>query len=76
VAYAVVGATRGRGVNVRRAPGTAAVITALRDGTVIQIRGPATAADGGTWVDVVLPDGRVGWIAADYLVPYQPYVAP
>jgi hypothetical protein len=74
-AYAVVGAIGGRGVNVRRAPGSAAVITALRDGTVIQIRGQGTAPDGGGWVEAVLPDGRVGWIGADYLVPYQPFVA-
>jgi uncharacterized hydrophobic protein (TIGR00271 family) len=76
VAYAVVGATGGRGVNVRRAPGDVAVITALRDGTVIQIRGQGTAADGGAWIEAVLPDGRVDWIAADYLVSYQPFIAP
>ncbi len=76
VAYGVVGATRGRGVNMRRDPGAASVIAVLRDGTLLQIIGQRTINDGSTWDQVVLPDGRVGWIAAEYLVPYQSFVAP
>lgn len=73
--YAVVGATGGRGVNVRLAPGTT-VYTALRDGTYVQLLDRSVVADGILWRDVVLPDGRVGWIAADYLIPYRSFVAP
>jgi uncharacterized hydrophobic protein (TIGR00271 family) len=76
VSYAVVGATGGRGANVRRVPGRSAIITALRDGTLVQTLGQSTAADGLDWVAIVLPDGRVGWIADDYLIPYRTFVVP
>jgi uncharacterized hydrophobic protein (TIGR00271 family) len=76
VAYGVVGATGGRGVKLRRSPGDATVITALRDGVLVQIVGQRTLDDGRAWSEVVLPDGRVGWIATNYLVHYQTFVAP
>lgn len=73
--YAVIGATGGRGVNVRLAPG-GALVAVQRDGTVVQLLSETQSVDGLFWREVVLADGRVGWIAVDYLVPYRPFVAP
>jgi hypothetical protein len=52
------------------------VIATLRDGTLVQILGRRAIGNDSTWVEVALLDGRVGWIAADYLVPFRPFVAP
>jgi uncharacterized hydrophobic protein (TIGR00271 family) len=76
VVYAVIGGTGRRGANLRRAPGLAAVVAALPDGTVVQLVGGRADADAFTWIEVAGPDGRVGWVAEDYLIPYHTYVAP
>ena len=77
VVYMAVGATEGEGVNVRRDPRLdAPTLTALRDGVVVQLTGRSVEADGFTWLEVVMPDGRVGWIAEPFLVPYQEFEHP
>jgi len=76
VAYAAIGATGRRGGNVRRAPGRTAVVTTLRDGALVQLTGQQVAADGLNWAQIILPDGRVGWVAEEYLIPYQLFIAP
>lgn len=76
IAYAVVGATGRAGANVRIAPEQSPVLTALPDGTIVQLTGRTARGAAYDWVEVVLPDGAVGWIAAPYLAPYQRYSAP
>jgi len=73
VAYAIIGATDRAGVNVRRFPGYSAVIVALRDGAQVQVLGQRSIVDDIGWVRVVLPDGRTGWVAETYLIPYVPF---
>jgi hypothetical protein len=36
------------------------------------VLGEEIEADGFTWVLVRDPEGRVGWMAQDFLVPYHP----
>jgi uncharacterized hydrophobic protein (TIGR00271 family) len=75
-AYAVIGATDHKGANVRRQPGVTAIIAALPDGAIVQLTGRYEQAEGLPWSEVILADGRVGWIAGAFLVPYQSYQAP
>ncbi len=74
--YEVVAATGGRGVNVRASAGLTTIIAALRDGTIVQLTGKTADADGSIWKEVILPDGRVGWISANFLVPHAIYQSP
>jgi hypothetical protein len=76
IAYTVVLSRSGRGVNLRQAPGETAILAVVPDGTVVQLTGRRTGEAGLGQVEVVLPNGWVGWIAAEYLVPYQSYRAP
>ena len=75
-AYAVIGATGGHGVDLRRGPGFTAIVAALSDGTIVQLTGGMTRREGFLWRRVVVPDGRVGWVAQPYLVPYRHFQAP
>lgn len=71
-AYASIGLTDGNGVNMRRSPSIESpVIAVLSEGTLVQLLGRRTTSDAVTWVEVVLFDGRVGWVAEDYLIPYR-----
>jgi uncharacterized hydrophobic protein (TIGR00271 family) len=74
--YAVVAGTGGQGVNVRASAGLSATIAALREGTVVQLTGETRSAAGLTWTQVILTDGRVGWIAQSFLVPYRTFQKP
>ncbi len=64
----VVVATGGRRLNVRRTPGTdAVIITCVDPGTRLEVvDGPRTAS-GYTWWRVKLPDGTIGWVAENWL---------
>jgi hypothetical protein len=64
-----VGNTGGDGVWMYRQPRlSGGKITAWRDGTRVVLSGQQVEADGYTWIEVVDPKGRVGWIPALYLV--------
>jgi hypothetical protein len=52
------------------------VITALPDGTLVQLLGGRADAAGRPWLEVSLPDGRVGWVAEAFVVPYQTFRLP
>jgi hypothetical protein len=43
-------------------------IGALRDGTVLTVIGGPVEADGYTWIQVIDPRRRLGWIPDRYLV--------
>ena len=43
-------------------------IRAWRDGAVMTLTGERVDADGYTWVQVVDPKGRMGWIPERYLI--------
>jgi uncharacterized hydrophobic protein (TIGR00271 family) len=66
---AEVGATGGLGVWMYRQPGFAGgKIGALRDGTVLVLTGDSVVADSYTWIQVLDPRGRQGWIPGQYLI--------
>ena len=72
----MVGGTGGLGVYALRSPGLSATVAVLPDGTLVQRTGRQVQGDGHTWVQVVLRDGRIVWIAGAYLVPYGVFVQP
>jgi hypothetical protein len=43
-------------------------ITAWRDGTVMTLTGLQAQADGYTWIEVIDPKSRLGWIPDLYLI--------
>jgi Bacterial SH3 domain len=66
--YMTVAATDGRGVNLRSQPGTGAeIIGALQGGTKVKLLGQGASADGYNWKNVETPDGKKGWVVADFL---------
>jgi hypothetical protein len=58
------------GLNLRAGPGTNhAILAELEAGTRVEI-----TADRGNWVELRAPGGLSGWVAAAYLVSYEPAV--
>jgi len=73
--WVAVALTDGDGAFQRSAPGTdAPVISGWPDGTPFLATGRIDETSGLRWREVAAPDGRVGWIAEVYLVPYRPDV--
>lgn len=67
--FAKVGNTSGAGVNVRADPGLGATIIAqISDDSRVTLLEDSQQVDGFTWQLVVLPDGRRGWIAKNFLI--------
>lgn len=67
--YVVVN-TGGVGVYLRVSPGSAERLRAYPEGTPLQSIGTTTTSAGGSnWRQVRAPDGLVGWVAAEYLLP-------
>lgn len=64
---AVVANTGGQGVRLRWTP-AGPIASALPEGTVIQILYDREVVDTTEWVNVKTGDGRIGWVAAEYLV--------
>lgn len=65
----VVGNTGGDGVGVRREPKEGNRIAALIDGTRLTQLGQEFNADGASWTQVKLGDGREGYVPSRYLLP-------
>jgi uncharacterized hydrophobic protein (TIGR00271 family) len=64
-----VGGTGRQGVWMYSQPGLAGgKIGALRDGTLLIVVGEPVEADGYTWIQVVDPRGRLGWVPERYLI--------
>jgi hypothetical protein len=40
----------------------------LPEGSAVYVRGGLMEVDGIMWQNVVEPEGRAGWVAADYLI--------
>jgi hypothetical protein len=59
----------GQGLFLRAQPGQGDVIGAYADGTRIVPLGEETRLEGRRWLRVRAPDGREGWMAAEYLRP-------
>ncbi len=71
--FVKVANTGGQGANLRSAAGASAPrLDALLEGTVLEVVGPDVQLDGLTWKNVKDSSGRVGWMAADFLVPTEP----
>lgn len=69
-AIALVANTNGAGVNVRASPGLdGPIVTALAEGARVTLLGGEEQADGFTWQEVQMEDGRQGWIASNFLLP-------
>ncbi|HET8630376.1 MAG TPA: hypothetical protein VFL91_23405 [Thermomicrobiales bacterium] len=64
----VVGNTGGEGVYLRHTPHLDDRDTAYPDGTRLTQVGPDETSDGQTWRHVRAPDGRTGWVPAQYTV--------
>jgi uncharacterized membrane protein len=72
-ATAVVRGTHGFGANARSSPAlNGAVVAVLPDGTVVQLTGKEANVDGFGWLEVRLPDGKLAWIATNFLGPATP----
>jgi hypothetical protein len=68
--FARIGNTNGFGANVRSEPGLEyEMLAQLSDGSQVELTGKAQSADGFTWQRVRLEDGRLGWIADNFLIP-------
>ena len=66
---AQVGGTGGLGVWMYQQPGIGdGKIGALRDGTVVTVIGGPVQANGYSWMEVIDPRRRVGWIPNRYLI--------
>jgi len=64
---AVITNTGGGGLWLRDAPfGNGLVL--LPEGSMISVRGGLVEVEGMMWQSVADPDGREGWVAADYLL--------
>jgi hypothetical protein len=57
----------GAGLSIRRAPGTGARITVLREGTELSDLGEQSQVGGRPWRKVRDSDGTEGWVAAEFL---------
>ena len=57
------------GVNSRTDSSVSAELVQLLDNNTVLpvVQGPLTATDGGSWVQVALPDQRRGWVSADFV---------
>lgn len=60
--------TGGDGVYLRRAPAMGEPLQILAEGAVVAVVGPSREVDGRSWQQVQVPDGTVGWVAAEFLV--------
>ena len=67
-----VGNTGADGVSLRRTRNLADRIAAYRDNTKLVVLGPDTLENGITWKHVRAPDGKVGYVPAQYTVPKLP----
>jgi hypothetical protein len=62
-----VGNTGGQGLTLRRAPG-GEPLAILLDGTVVTPTGAERQVDNQFWIEVRDSSGRVGWVAAEFVV--------
>jgi len=60
--------TGGAGVYLRATPRMADRLRAWPDGTMLDIAGGDAVGDGRRWKRVRDPDGRLGWVPADFVV--------
>jgi len=65
---AVVSGTGGRGLLLRWTPG-GDIVETLREGERVEILYRSETAGGVDWVEVRDEQGRIGWVAAEYLTP-------
>lgn len=62
--------TENQGVRFRQRPSTQGqVLRSLPEGTILEVVGPDTNADGVAWRNVREPGGAVGWVAAEFVAP-------
>jgi hypothetical protein len=70
VRYLRVGNADGDPVRLRERPSrTAPAITAVPEGTRVRALGTVEQRDDLSWERIRIPDGREGWMAADFLIP-------
>jgi hypothetical protein len=70
VARMKIANTEGQGANLRQRPSTTApVLRTLPEGTVVEVIGGETNAEGRAWRNIRDQAGANGWVAAELLVP-------
>jgi uncharacterized protein YgiM (DUF1202 family) len=65
---AVVSGTGGRGLFLRWTPG-GVIAGTLRQGEQVELLYRRETTDGVEWVQVRDEQGRIGWVAAEYITP-------
>lgn len=66
---ATIGNTGGAGANMRSVPGLeGAIITSVNEGTQVTVLDATETMDGFTWQQIIIPDGRQGWVVSNYLI--------
>lgn len=58
------------------ATGTQQVLAQLPDGLLVRLTGRLRSVDGTLWAEILVPDGRVGWVEEALLVPYNSFDPP
>jgi len=76
ISYAVIGATTGYSTTMYRQPERSELVGYVPDGMLVQRTGQRAVVGITIWSEVVLPDGRVGWISERHMVPYKVFVLP
>jgi hypothetical protein len=67
--WVVVANTDGIGVYLRRSPKMEDQVVAWPEGTRLRVVGPDTENEGRRWKQVADPQGRTGWVPAEYTAP-------
>jgi uncharacterized hydrophobic protein (TIGR00271 family) len=74
--YAIIGATGGHGTLFTRQPGMTPSIAVLPEGLLVELTDKRVRVGSSYWREVVLPDGRIGWVQENHLVPYREFEVP
>lgn len=70
--WVAVAHTGGEGVYLRATPRMVDRLRAWADGTSLEVAGEGTIGDGHHWKWVRAPDGQLGWVPEDFVVPTAP----
>ena len=67
--WVTVANTAGEGAYLRATPRLTAPLKAWAEGTLLEVAGDDASGDGYRWKRVRDPNGQLGWIAAEFVMP-------
>ncbi|NJP07608.1 MAG: DUF389 domain-containing protein [Chloroflexaceae bacterium] len=76
VIYALLETDDGSAVNIRQNAGLTDILDVFPSGTLVQLTNQRTSIDDTVWVEVVLIDGRTGWVNESFVRLYRPFGLP